>query len=275
MAELDITQALKDYVALVDSNHGPDTVEKGTHPYVVTPPGYVVRPLHDLIYNEYAERPYRTKQNVVVLDPLSFTRYWTNFCDANSRIFGDRDGRKFLAVLDYHEVDEKSMPRWGSHTLTLELRHTEEWKIWTGSNDKPMAQAAMALFIEDNAPDVVIPSVATMMEVARTLEANETSSFDSAIRLDNGDMQLMYRKETTATAGGGKMQVPQEFTILIPIFEGMGKVEIKARLRYRINSNKLSMWYSLWRHAAAERAAFDAVMERISSECGDVLVGKP
>jgi uncharacterized protein YfdQ (DUF2303 family) len=272
MADLDFTQALKDYGAIVAANTPPKDVEYGTHPFVMLPPGYTIGQLHALIYNDYAERPHRAKQAVTLLDPDSLIEYWALFHDPNSRIFGDRDAHRFHAVLDYHEPGN---PRWGSHTATLQLEHTEEWTTWTESNDKPMAQAAMALFIEDNAPDVIKPAVATMLEVARTLEANETSAFDSAVRLDNGDVRLAYRKDTTATAGGGTLQVPERFTIAIPIFEGMGKVEIEARLRYRISGGKLSMWYSLWRHAAAERKAFDAVMEQVREACGVVLIGKP
>jgi uncharacterized protein YfdQ (DUF2303 family) len=272
MADLDITQALKDHAALAKANSQPETVEDGTHPFVVLPPNYTVGSLANLIYNDYAERPHRTKQAVTLLDPASLIEYWNLFHDPASRIFGDRDAYRFLAVLDYHEPEA---PRWGTHTATLQLKHTEEWQTWTESNDKPMAQAAMALFIEDNAPDVVKPAVATMLEVARTLEANETSAFDSAVRLDNGDVRFAYRKDTAATAGGGTLQVPERFTIAIPVFEGMKRIEVEARLRYRISSGKLSMWYSLWRHSAVERRAFDSVMEQIKEACGAVLIGKP
>lgn len=290
MADQDISNAIRDFRAYVEANHGADAVAGGTHEFVLVPKGYSVHSLANFKYNDYAERPHRTKQAVTVLDPSSFLKYWMDFHDPASRIFADRDNRRFHAVLDYHQqpvgtarliesgepaaaVSLPTLPRWGSHTVTLELRHTEEWKTWTGSNEKEMSQAAMALFIEDNAPDVVDPSAARMYEVASKLEATTEVKFDSSVDLQNGSRKLKYHEETNAKAG--ELDVPKEFTIAIPIFEGMPRVQIKARLRYKIPNGKLTMSYSLWRHAAAERQAFDVVMNAIADECGSVLVGKP
>lgn len=272
MADQDITQSIRDFAALVQSKAEPVMPLEATHPYVVTPAGYNVTSLEKFIFNEYADRPHRTKQAVTVLDPDSFISYWTEFRDGNSRIFADVDGKRFLGVIDYHEPVDGA--RWLSHSVTLQLRHTEEWKTWTGKNESPMCQADMALFIEDNAPDVVDPTAASMMEVARTLQVNQDVVFDSSVRLTDGSVSFSYREETK-TAAAGKISVPERFKIAIPVFEGMDRVEMQARLRYRIPSGKLSMWYSLWRHAKAERIAFDQVMEKITEACGPVLIGKP
>lgn len=279
MAEekLDITTALRDYTALVTEGRDPIHVKDGTHPCVLTPPGYQIAYLDRLIFNEYAERPHRTKQAVTALDPRSFIEYWTSFHDPGSRIFGDRDGKRFHAVLDYHQSADgvsPALPRWGSHTLTLQLKHTEEWLTWTANHEKDMQQSAMALFIEDNAPDFVEPSAARMFEIASRLEATSEVKFDSSVDLQNGSRKLKYHEETKATAGG-EMEVPKEFTIRIPIFEGMPKVEIKARFRYKIPGGKLTLSYSLFRRGEAERQAFEQVLNVLSEECGSVLLGKP
>lgn len=271
--DLDITTALSDYKKLVESQNGPDDILGGTHPFILVPDGYKVENLAGYKFNEYAQRPHRTKQNAVVLDPASFIEYWKVFSDPESRIFGDRDGKRLFGVIDYHQPE--TGPRWLSHTVTLQLRNTQEWNIWTSKNEKQMTQAEMALFIEDNAPDVVDPSAATMMEIASTLEAQETATFDSAVRLDNGNTRFSYRNETTATVGAGKFDIPKAFLISIPIFEGMERVQIQARLRYKIQSKGLQMWYALWRHAASERDAFDQVVAKVSDSCGTILIGKP
>jgi uncharacterized protein YfdQ (DUF2303 family) len=272
MPDLDITTALSDYKKLIESQNGLRQVPGGTHPYLLVPDGYKTESLANYMFNDFAGRPHRTKQNVTVLDPESFIKYWQTFSDSESRIFGDRDGRRLYGVIDYHQPT--GGPRWLSHTCTLQLRHTEEWKTWTGKNETAMCQADMALFIEDNAPDVVDPSAATMMEIARTLSVNQDVTFDSSLRLTDGSVSFSYREETKAAASG-TFKVPERFRILIPVFEGMERVEIQARLRYRIPSGKLSMWYSLWRHAVAERLAFDQVMAKVSEACGSILIGKP
>lgn len=275
----DIATALADYAKMAQNSLPPFRVDGATHPYAVVPNGYKVETLERLIFNEYSMRPHRVRQNVSLLEPASFAEYWQAFKDPDSRIFADRDAHKFLAVLDYHEPPD--LPRWNSHTATLQLKHTEEWLTWTGSDDKQMGQAAFALFMEDNAPDIYAatpeaPSAATMMEIARTLQAQEESVFDSAVRLDNGSMRLQYRTDVTATAGtSGNLSVPQRFTIRIAVFEGSVPVDIQVRLRYRIPSGKLSLWYSLWRPHIAERDAFNAVATEIGEKCGPVLIGKP
>jgi uncharacterized protein YfdQ (DUF2303 family) len=50
------------------------------------------------------------------------------------------------------------------------------------------------------------------------------------------------------TASKGKLQVPQVFTIGIPVFEGGARYAVDARLRYRIaEGGKLSLWFDLLR----------------------------
>lgn len=244
---------------------------------VVAPAGYVVHSLEKFQHTDYAERPHRIKANVEVRDSGSFVQYWSNFADESSRVFANRDASQFIAVLDYHEggAGTQSEPRWCQHRAILQLRYTEEWQIWTGGNGKRMTQTDMATFIEDNAPDVVKPSAAEMMECALSLRAKSEVQFDSVTRLQNGSIQMKYVEEVKGTFGSGNVSIPESFTIAIPVYEGMAPVEIQARLRYQLTSGKVALWYSLLRAHAAEREAFLTVAAQIRGECGTLFNGKP
>lgn len=83
-----------------------------------------------------------------------------------------------------------------------------------------MNQADFARFIEDNAPDIASPPAADMIEISRSLEAKKKVNFASAIRLDNGKTEFTYEEDIEGTAAKGRLQVPQVFTIGIPVPEG-------------------------------------------------------
>ncbi len=143
-------------------------------------------------------------------------------------------------------------------------------------NGKREAQMEFAEFIEDNAPDIVEPDSATMLEVARDLSAKTDVDFASAIRLQNGQVQFKYSEQIKGTYGSGNLDVPERFTISIPVHIGSERVGITARLRYRIASGKLTFWYDLLRADMIERNAFLAVRKAIGDTLGvTVINGAP
>ncbi len=239
--------------------------------FAVIPEGYKVHSLESLQYTDYAEAPHRKKGNVELQDPKSFIEYWNLFHDEDSRIFGGLDHLWIKAVLDYHRVGEKP-PRWGQHTVTLRVKPSDEWNIWFGQNGKKREQVDFAEFIEDNTPDIIDPSAATMLEVARTLSAKNNVEFSSGIRLDNGQVKLTYTEEIKGSYGTGDVEVPERFTIRIPVFNGTAPVEIVARLRYRLNGGRIAFWYDLLRPTAILRAGFQKVVEQVEQATKSVVL---
>lgn len=274
MAELD--QAIKKVAELVDLGRKPVTVDGGTHPVLIVPDGHKVVPLADVVYNEHRDHPERKTGNVLVSDAASFTRYWDLFHDEDSQAFADRDSATVLAILDYHHASSERKARWKKHQCTLKLRQTEEWQKWTGNNNKSKNQEDFAEFLEDNAPDIIKPDSATFIEAARDLKETREVNFQSKVNPVSGAVQFTYVDQASGKIGSQNMEIPDRFTISIPIFDGMPRVEISARLRYRIQSGKLSLWYSLHRADAKERDAFTAVVSDIAKAIGKaVFMGKP
>lgn len=233
-------------------------------PMVVVPNDCQVVNLAGYKFSEYAATPHRKKATVSVLDAASFLEYYTLFSDENSRVFADETKSQVLAILDYHGAGEGG-PRWGQHRLRLDLRKSPEWLTWTGHNGqaKKFTQVELAEFIEDNTPDIREPNAATMLELARTLEARTESDFQSAIRTSNGNVQFTYNEQTKGTFGSGKVEIPEQFVIGIPVYVGGARVALTARLRYRINGGKLAIWYDLLRVDQVERDAFMGTLATI------------
>jgi len=275
MAEVVITgNAIEQVIDL--TRQGP-TIRKaeidGAVPFVVIPADCKLESLKPLIDTDRAERPLRKRANVNVIDADSFCEYFTQFRDPNSRAFADETKAEVLAILDYHEAGAGG-PRWWQHRLNLKLRYSEEWKIWTGKNGQAnkMTQLEFGEFLEDNAPDIATPKPASMIEIARNLTAKTEVTFASSVRVANGSVQLTYNEATQGSCGSGSMDVPEVFTICIPVYVGQERVAITVRLRYRITGGKLAFWYDLLRFKVVEREAFLATRGEIETRLGVTLI---
>lgn len=264
-------KTLADLVKLGRSATAIQFPKDGALPFVVIPNDYKVQNVTDLIYNEHNERPERKAGTIKVLDAPSFCEYFTAFHDEHSRVFADETTDRVLAILDYHGAGDNA-PRWGKHRIELTLRHSEEWKKWSAKDGERQTQTEFAEFIEDNGPDIVTPEAATMLEVARDLSAKIDADFGSAVRMQNGSVQFKYSEQVKGTYGSGQVEVPERFVISIPVHVGSDRVSVTARLRYRINSGKLTFWYDLLRADQIERDAFMAVHAAIGKRLGVTII---
>jgi uncharacterized protein YfdQ (DUF2303 family) len=264
VADISITdKTIKEAVRLGQITGDAKTANGGIA-YAVIPNDCQVVSLAQFQHTDYADRPHRKKGVVAVLDAPSFIEYYSLFSDEHSRVFADETKSRVMAVLDYHGIGENA-PRWGQHRVQLDLRYSEEWKRWTGCNGqaKKMSQMDFAEFVEDNTPDIVEPSAATMLEMARTLQAKTDVDFSSAIRTNNGQVQLKYSETVKGTYGSGQVDIPEEFKISIPVYVGTARITVRTRLRYRLNGGKLSIWYNMLRPEAIERDAFVFTLDAI------------
>lgn len=231
--------------------------------FVVVPDGYQVEDLE-----LFQENP-RHARGVYVSHSLeSFLIYFHRFGDANSMIFCDMETNKLAARLNHHEESGKA--RHGDHKAIYKAPYSLEWKRWKEANGVKMSQIDFAYFMEENASDVVEPDAATMIEVSQSLKATKKGQFVSDQRLANGSVQFTYEEHIDATTGRKKLQVPENFTIGIPIFYGGPGYKLEARLRFRIKDDgSLVMWFDLHRAMHAERQAFEDVVEKVRADVKD------
>ncbi len=140
--------------------------------------------------------------------------------------------------------------------MTLNLRQSEQWKVWLGRSNKQFAQMEFAEFLEQNGIDISRPAPAAMMEIARDLQATTEVEFGAGSRTQDGQVRFKYTETSKATVGAGQLAVPEQFTISTPAFVGGALVDMQALLRYRVREGKLVIWYTLVRPEEVIRAAF-------------------
>lgn len=220
----------------------------------------------------------RRKTAMVVLDTAeSFAVYMTRHRDEHPTIWVKADftqGRvSFVGILNDHGPGFEEQA-WRDHRATFSPRFSEEWARWKSKSREHFSQADFASWIEDNVADIVesdgSPSGAQMLLMAINFEANQDRRFKSAIRLQNGGVDVTFvQDDDTQTLE--KMKLFDRFSIGIPVFWGGDAYQIDARLRYRVRDGKLTFWYELIRPDRTLEAATRTVIEKIKTETGKPL----
>jgi uncharacterized protein YfdQ (DUF2303 family) len=243
------------------------------------------------IKDHHDGRPYRIKENgdieiveklldqphwrrgvTTFYEALSFSRYIKRFRNASSVIFADGISAvpTFTAILDYHlEGTDQHATQWDLFRALLPLRKTSSWLTWEGANGQLMEQAPFAQFLEDNIPDIYEPVGAQLVEIARTLEANVDVSFQSHIRADNGSHRFGFVETvngSATTSKDGKVDIPQDFILVLQPFEGSKQYKVNARLRYRLAGGKVKLGFELVRLQDVLKEAFNDEMLKIDDE---------
>ena len=235
----------------------------GGVPAVVLPPDYRVE-----MHPELLPTPARTRRTVRMQEPKSFCAYVNRYAKEDTAVFWDSRCGEFLAVIDY---DSPTRPAWGEHRVEFQLRYTPEWDAWHGADGMRMSQEDFALFVEQNAEEIVSPDAATMLKITGTLQATNSVVFHSGARLDNGTIELRYEDQIDGRAGQqGTLEIPQIIRLGMRVHCGGCTYVIEARFRYRINSGRLTLWYDLIRpHKTAEASAEDIALI-ISEQLADI-----
>ncbi len=228
-----LAETIRDIVAS-DAMHD----ELDGHRFAIIPPGYKVEDLH-----RFQGEPARKSGCVMLSDVESFIAYVMHHGAEPTTIYGNDEKLAFVAVLNEHGVVRAG---WRDHVAWLQLRFSTQWKRWHAGSGKPFTQQEFANHIEDCIPDIVEPAGTVLMDVTRSLSATKRVSYQSGVRLENGDMQLSYIEETDANVKG-QVTIPTMFKLGIPVVVGGIVYAIDVRFRYRIQDAKLALYYDLIR----------------------------
>jgi uncharacterized protein YfdQ (DUF2303 family) len=273
-------------------NHIQSAIEAGrnTAPRVYTSPIQDGRPfvvLRDGDGNERAipleetiDSPPRKIGTVKLDDAESFIAYWETHNEPSSAIYASMKGPTFTAIFDEHGPSE---PKYRGHRAIFAPQFSPEYKTWIGSNGKENAFAGneeLALWIEDQLPDFVMPAGNEMLTMALNFKVVQNAGFGKAIRLQDGKTAFSYTNDVQGSSDheSGSLQIPDQFTINIPIYSGMQarKYAFQARFRYRLNGGRLSLWYELIRpHKVVEVAFAELVASVNEATKKTVLFGSP
>lgn len=210
-----------------------------------------------------ADAPLRKSGAVVVRTAASLVAYINRHGTPGTEVWGDVERVAIRAVLNGDAIDG---PGHGDHAATLQLRKTPSWLAWEKASGALGSQLALAELIEDRAIDIVSPPAATLLEVAQTFKAARSVDFQSSNRLSTGDVELVYREQTDASAGKkGELTIPETFELALVPFEGAGTYKVTARLRYRISEGRLAIGFVLERPDDVLRMAFDDVASEVET----------
>jgi uncharacterized protein YfdQ (DUF2303 family) len=180
--------------------------------------------------------------------------------------FSDESNGFFCTVFDYE--DDSGILR-GDHQAKLTLEHTRSFNAWHGAMNKKMSQEDFALFLEENASDIVEPAAAQMIAVAQQLRATTEASFESKVNLNNGSVTFNYAEETKGSTQNGQAEVPSSFFIGVTVYRGMTEAyKIECKLRYRIANGKLVLWFSIPQLGKALEDAFAGIKKQIGDGVG-------
>lgn len=233
-----------------------------------TPVTFLPKDTQVVDLEKYLEAPTRKRGTNLLYDLESFVQVVSDQKTTATRLYylnGEEARKYFKAVFDDHDKE----PGWRQHQATYLLIHSVEWRTWLSSNKKQMNQETFAQFIEDNLLDIAQPPGAEMLEISRTLEAKKKVSFASGVRLSNGANELTFEETISGTAGKGKFQIPELFTIGVCVFEGGDRYAVEARLRYRIqDGGHLTMWYDLVRPHKVIEDAFAQLKTKVEAQTG-------
>lgn len=226
--------------------------------FAATPDGVT---LERLDIEPFLPKPKAIRRQVNAHDIRGFVDYTNKFkADATQLYCKSVSAPGLLARLDDHMPGD---PSHVNHTAVYPCPQTIEWKSWFAYSGKAMAQKEFAIFLEKNQKDIVSPSGSEMLEMATNFRDVSSTEFTSTVRLDNNRVQLNYVQKGEA----GAVQLPQTFTIAVPIFEGMDvRYSVVARLRWQTKEQALTLWYDLDRPDVVFRAAYDELIQRVEEE---------
>lgn len=241
-------------------------------PFVMTPADFNI---HDLEY--MMEMPLRKRGRVTMLDAVSFITYFNRHKnDGSSSIYATVEPPKFIGILDDDSAGNDA--GWRDHQVTYACPLSKEWQTWKNVAGKTMTQIQFSEFIETNLadihsePELNDPTAADMLEVANNFRAQKKVNFASGQLLSNGQVDFKYQEEVEGTAGAnGTIKVPERFFIAIPVFEGGSPYRLEAKLRWRLEGGKLSMWYDLVRDHKTLEAAFLDIWTEISTNTSTTI----
>lgn len=224
---------------------------------------------------------------------LALTQYLHRFKDADSIMFGDVMTSKVTAILDYHvrptanapEVDgasvnagipasEPAKPRHSAHRAVLQLRHAQEWAVWTTANEKLMTHVNFANFLEENAMDVINPDGAALLELIRDLNVKSGSTFKSQVR--QGDVVKVEYQKSDDVSSKEEIEMPVGFTLNIPVYFGELPVTMNALIRRKVDDGQLFLGFKIQRLENVKQTEFLRIVDEISAETDvETVLGNP
>lgn len=252
----------------------------GLRPFVILPSDWNLEPLDFAKEEPLPPLPDHIREVVTIQDTESFISYVKLYQGPLTRVFAtplnirtftkSSTPAKFTAIIDYHQPGKEALHSRKGHVALFACPLSEELLVWLGKNGQRQAQLDFVEFIESNAPDIVTPEAAKLMEFALNFSNKTTVAFKSTFNRTTGGRILTYDEDIDISGGQttrkeGKMTVPERMTLKMPVFEGGKSFDFQARIDYRTDGGKLTIAFHLLRAQDVFRAAFKEVRSEIEA----------
>lgn len=216
-------------------------VRNDSNQVVLIPEGMEIKDLSGYV----PENPARKEVNLLLYDPKSFICYVKEQKNDATRIFAkiNEPPYNFMAIIDHHGVSGQSAD-WCLHQVTLQLKLTDQFKVWKESDNNFFPQDEFAEFLKDNRLDIIEPNNAEILTMTMGLEANIKSRVLSKLPTNEGT-ELAFSEEVNTSVNGEKITVPQNIKLKIPVFLGGEAFEINADFKMRTREGKIWFAYRL------------------------------
>jgi uncharacterized protein YfdQ (DUF2303 family) len=206
----------------------------------------------------------------------SLIAYVERYKSDETLLFADIDKNRIVAVVDYHGKSDTDVPagkaNHGTHVARTDIPYSEEWKIWAAASGSLFPQLKFARFLEENAPDIIAPDAATLLETCRDLQARRKVNFIKAVRTSTNNENFEFTDETEAHTKGG-IELPTQFLINIPVYFGEPIIELKAFLRWELVEGRgLMLGVKLWRAEHVRQAEFRRIVTAVTEGTGSPVV---
>lgn len=212
--------------------------------------------------------PAATIRTVRVRSVGSFGAYLARHSDDRTEVYADERAQVVTGIID---APVPGAPAWEQHRVILDLARTTAWDRWADVSGKWLHQEAFADLIERSLPDIVAPDAATMLEIAQTFQASTRVEYQSAVRLDSGETQLVYQEEMSASAGRARqLEMPPSMRLALrPWTACPAGYAVDARIRYRVKDKTLALMVLVDDPQALLEGAFGELVEELASAIGD------
>ena len=239
---------------------------------VALPPGWKLEEKDD---EKLHSTPYRKTGTIRLDDQDSFVNYVNRHKIADlTTIYCQADYQKsevdFGCIINDHNGALNGQ-QWRDHRALYQPIFSEEWNRWTGNDTEPLSQTGFAMFIEDNLADIAavegMPTGQQLLEMATSFQANQDMRFKSAVRLQNGGVNMSFVQDDDNQTLA-QMKLFEKIAIGIPVFWNGDAYQITARLRYRVKEGRLTFWYELIRHDKVLEDATKTLINKIQDATG-------
>lgn len=252
----------------------PFTFELEGVPFIAKPScdgSWVVDKQSDLM-----ERPKRNTLTISFKDLDSFCNYVRDHATEDSSLYLQPNIKKLeFSALACIDDCKRNLPNWRQEKVTYVPETSLEWVEWTQNNKKRMGQEDFALFLEEHLCDIVDDAsgkttALTLLTAVTNLYEVRNVTYGSKVSLSNGMASFEFKEQNGES---GKIQVPTEFVLGIPVFEDGPAYTIRAKLRYRIdrNTGSLCLWFELQLINRIFKNAIERQSKAISEKLSNVL----